>query len=141
MKLRVKRVFRGDSYTIGHMYIDEFDNGDYKYFCDTLEDKCRITDGDCSTKVYGETAIPEGTYKFIMPYLNKYRRKVPLLIDVPCFTGILIHAGNTIFHTEGCILVGKNKEKGKVLESKLTVDALTQILNNANQQEFEIEII
>ena len=87
MKLLLKRIALRDTYTIGKIYIDG------EYFCDTLEDKVRdlnkngVFDGD-EKKVYGETAIPYGTYKVILSYSPKFKRILPELLDVPCFTGI-----------------------------------------------------
>ena len=116
MKLLLKRIALRDTYTIGKIYIDG------EYFCDTLEDKVRdlnkngVFDGD-EKKVYGETAIPYGTYKVILSYSPKFKRILPELLDVPCFTGIRIHRGNTEKDTAGCLLVGENKVRGKVLNS------------------------
>ena len=92
MKLLLKRIALRDTYTIGKIYIDG------EYFCDTLEDKVRdlnkngVFDGD-EKKVYGETAIPYGTYKVILSYSPKFKRILPELLDVPCFTGIRIQGG------------------------------------------------
>lgn len=118
MKLELKRIAIRDTYTIGKLYI----NG--KYFCDTLEDKVRDLnkDGDLKDlgegKVMHETAIPYGTYTVIMNMSNRFKRVMPLLLDVPHFAGIRIHSGNKAEHSSGCILVGKNSVKGGLTESK-----------------------
>ena len=118
MKLELKRVALRDTYTIGKLYIDG------EYFCDTLEDKVRDLnkDGDLKDpgegKIKKETAIPYGTYKVIMDISTRFKRLMPLLLNVPEFQGIRIHAGNHEGHTEGCILVGKNTIKGKLTDSK-----------------------
>jgi hypothetical protein len=118
MILELKRVALKDTYTIGKLYVDGV------YFCDTLEDKVRDLnkDGDLAdqgeTKVMHETAIPYGTYKVIMNMSTRFKRLMPLLLDVPSFQGIRIHAGNVAEHSSGCILVGKNTEVGKVTNSK-----------------------
>jgi len=88
-----------DNSTIGQLSI----NGEH--FCDTLEDKVR------DVKIYGETAIPEGTYKVIINMSNRFKVLMPLLIGVPGFEGIRIHPGNTKADTHGCILVGKYNPK------------------------------
>lgn len=116
MKLRLERRFLGNSYTIGKLYIDG------SYFCDTLEDKVRDLNkngkfDNGEVKIYGETAIPYGTYKISVTYSPKFKRDLPLLENVPNFEGIRIHRGNTAKDTSGCILLGENKEKGKVLNS------------------------
>ena len=118
MKLELKRIALRDTYTIGKLYI----NG--KYFCDTLEDKVRDLnkDGDLNDvgegKVMHETAIPYGTYSVIMNMSNRFKRVMPLLLNVPHFAGIRIHSGNKASHSSGCILVGVNSVKGGLTESK-----------------------
>lgn len=134
MKLLLKRIFRGDTYTIGHLYI----NGNY--YCDVLEDVDRGLTNDMSEeeikkiKVYGKTAIPKGTYKVEVTYSPKFKRYLPLLIGVKGFTGIRIHSGNSAEDTLGCLLVGFNKEKGKVLNSRVTSDKLTALLRNTKEE-------
>ncbi|RGN50927.1 MULTISPECIES: DUF5675 family protein [unclassified Bacteroides] len=131
MKLLLKRIALRDTYTIGKIYIDG------EYFCDTLEDKVRdlnkngVFDGD-EKKVYGETAIPYGTYKVILSYSPKFKRILPELLDVPCFTGIRIHRGNTEKDTAGCLLVGENKVRGKVLNSTYWEKKLIEKLEGKN---------
>lgn len=117
MKLRLLRRFKGEDYTIGTLFI----NGEY--FCDTLEDKVRDynKDGDLEdageTKVFGETAIPYGLYKVRLTMSPKFKRLLPIVLNVRHFTGIRIHRGNKAKDSHGCILPGENKEKGKVLNS------------------------
>ena len=131
MKLLLKRIALRDTYTIGKIYIDG------EYFCDTLEDKVRdlnkngVFDGD-EKKVYGETAIPYGTYKVILSYSPKFKRILPELLDVPCLTGIRIHRGNTEKDTAGCLLVGENKVRGKVLNSTYWEKKLIEKLEGKN---------
>lgn len=136
MKLRLKRIAKKDGYTIGKLYIND------KYFCDTLEDKDRGLQQSMSLdiikkmKEYGSTAIPTGVYAINMniisprfknkPPYNNYQGRVPRIMNVKGFEGVLIHIGNTAKDTEGCILVGKNKQVGKVLESTQTFNVLMQ---------------
>lgn len=144
MKLLVQRIFRGASYTIGKLYVDGV------YECDTIEDTVRALPPTCPNtprgiacackeKVYAETAIPAGTYKVTMEYSPKFKRTLPYLHNVPHFIGILIHSGNDQGHSSGCLIVGKNKVKGKVLESKATLDALIQKIGG--QKNLTIEIV
>ena len=112
MKIKVIRHFKGEEYTIGRLYIDDV------YYCDTLEDKVRDIKKD--GKVYGQTAIPTGIYDLKLSVSKRFGRLLPEILNVPHFTGIRIHRGNTHFDTHGCILVGFNKEKGKVLQSSET---------------------
>lgn len=144
MKLTLKRIFKGSSYTIGRFYIDG------EYFSDTIEDVVRELPPTCpntpkgvgckcSAKKYAETAIPAGTYKVTMEYSPRFKRKLPYLHDVPHFLGILLHAGNTEADSSGCILVGKNTVKGKVLESRVTLDSLIKRIEGAKDITITIE--
>lgn len=135
MELLLKRLFtysQQKPYTIGHLFI----NG--QYFCDTLED--RIRDLSIEPKIPKETAIPFGVYKVTITYSNRFKREMPLVNDVPYFSGIRIHSGNTSEDTEGCILVGENRVKGKVVNSKLTFDKLYPILKDTFDKGEEILI-
>ncbi len=138
MKLLLKRICL-PTYTIGHLYIDG------KYFCDTIEDTVRDLNkngvfDNGEIKIPDHTAIPYGTYKVTITYSNKFKRDMPLINDVPNFVGIRIHSGNTAEDTEGCILVGENKVKGKVINSKITFDKLYPILKEAFDKGVEITI-
>ena len=95
MLIEVKRFEFKDTYTIGKMYIDGI------YECYTLEDVVRN-----GTKVIGKTAIPTGEYKVIIDASVRFKQDMPHILNVPNFTGVRIHSGNTSAHTEGCILVG-----------------------------------
>ena len=96
MKIEVKRYDFKDNYTVGRLYIDGV------YFCYTLEDVVRQ-----GAKVDGQTAIPTGTYNVIINHSNRFNRDLPLLENVPNFTGVRIHSGNTDKDTDGCILLGQ----------------------------------
>lgn len=134
MKLELKRRFKGPKYTIGSLFI----NGVYE--CDTIEDVDRgLTDSMSveeikAKKVYGETAIPTGTYKIDMNIVSpKFKDrswakfcggKLPRLLDVKGYEGVLIHVGNKAEDSLGCILVGDNKIKGQVINSTATFQEL-----------------
>lgn len=126
MEIKVKRIARKDSYTIGHIYIDG------EYVCDTLEDKDRgLKQSDDlehikKVKVKGETAIPMGTYKVRMTYSPRFKKVLPLIENVKGFDGIRIHSGNTSKDTEGCLLVGRNTVVGMVTQSKDTLKKLME---------------
>lgn len=154
MKIKVERRWPKPTYTIGRMYIDGL------YYCNTLEDRDRgLRQGDTpasikSRKVYGETAIPAGTYGVTLNvtspkyaavswYWQLCRGKMPRLLNVPGFDGILIHPGNTALDSLGCILVGKNTKVGRLTESKATFKAVYKRLKEAADkgEEIAIEII
>lgn len=132
MKLKLTRLFLRDTYTIGKLYIDG------QYFCDTLEDKVR--DLSREKKILGQTAIPAGEYEIVVNVSPRFKRKLPRLLDVPGFDGILIHRGNTSEDTAGCILVGENKAKGKLINSTGYEVKLTEILERTMRQNDKITI-
>ena len=129
MKVLVKRIYKGDTYTIGRMFIDG------QYVCDTLEDPVRILN-EYEDKVYGKTAIPEGVYQVKLTYSPRFKKILPEILNVQFFSGIRIHAGNTAEDSEGCLLVGENKVKGKVINSKKTLEKLMKILKSAQDPIF-----
>lgn len=132
MRLTLIRKYKLPTYTIGKLYIDG------EYFCDTLEDKDRGLTDDMTvseiskTKIKKETAIPTGTYKVTITYSNRFKKNMPLINDVKGFEGIRIHSGNTDKDTEGCVLVGFNKVKGNVINSRDTYNKLFSILSKSN---------
>ena len=128
MKIEVKRHFKGPQYTIGRMYADGV------YLCDTLEDTVR-PDG---VKSAGQTAIPAGTYPVHITYSPRFKKMLPMLDNVPNFTGVRIHTGNTAADTEGCILVGYNRVKGRVCDSRAAFRRLFALLEKAGQIEIKI---
>jgi len=132
MIIIIKRIFKGPAYTIGKLYIDG------KYFCDTLEDTVRKP----GVKIPGKTAIPAGKYKIKLTESLRFGRLMPRLENVPGFTGVLIHPGNTAEDTRGCILVGKNLAKGKVLDSRETFAKLFKLMFVAERggEDLEVEI-
>ena len=139
IKLRLERIYKGSKYTIGKLFIND------EYFCDTIEDIDRGLKSSMSVeyikkkKVYAETAIPTGTYKIEMTYSSKFKRILPLLVDVKGFSGIRIHRGNTEIDSSGCIIVGENKVKGKVINSTRYEIALVNKLLDEDDIEITIE--
>ena len=131
MELILERIAKRKTYTIGRLsiveeVIDEYSTGTAeRYFCDTLEPTWRDYQNG-AYKVKGRSAIPEGRYAVVISYSPKFEAWLPILLGVPKFSGIRIHAGNCSEDTEGCILVGKNREVGKVLDSRIWVHRLKQ---------------
>lgn len=150
MKLLLKRIAKQKTYTIGKLYI----NGVYE--CDTLEDTDRGLSNDMSIdeikkkKEYGQTAIPTGSYEVTMnvvspkfrnrSWAKPYNGKLPRLIDVHGYEGVLIHVGNKPEDTLGCLLVGQNKIKGQVVNSTATFHKLMEKLTEANENNEKIII-
>jgi hypothetical protein len=150
MKLHLKRIARKPGYTIGKLSIDG------AYFCDTLEDTDRGLKQTMPLneikrlKQAGVTAIPAGMYNIAMnivspkystrPAYQSIAGKLPRLVNVPGYDGVLIHIGNYPKDTEGCILVGKNKAVGAVLESTETFNKLYPLLKSAHDRGEHITI-
>lgn len=141
MEIQVNRIARKDGYTIGRMSLDGV------YFCDTLEDTDRglnaamSVDEILSKKRKGITAIPTGKYDVILTFSPRFKRVLPLLLSVKGYEGVRIHAGNTAEDTEGCLLVGENKERGKVLNSRATLERLMSVLLECEKRKEKISII
>ena len=133
------RIAKKNTYTIGRLsiveeVIDEYSTGTAeRYFCDTLEPTWRDYEHG-GYKVKGRSAIPEGRYAVVISFSPKMQQWLPILLGVPKFEGIRIHAGNCSEDTEGCILVGKNREVGKVLDSRIWVHRLKQKIVEAKEK-------
>ena len=139
MELFVIRKYFKDTYTIGRFYNENM------FVCSTLEDKIRDLkdlnhDGDFDDpgegKVYGQTAIPCGRYAVIVSYSQKLKRRLPLLIDVPGYTGVRIHGGKNAKWTEGCILVGDNKTKGELVNYAYWETFIVNMIDATNEDTF-----
>lgn len=140
MEIQVNRIARKDGYTIGRMSL----NGEY--FCDTLEDTDRELNSSMqeseilAKKIKAQTAIPTGKYDVILTFSPRFKRVLPLLLSVKGYEGIRIHAGNTNKDTEGCLLVGENKAKGQVLNSRATLEKLMSVLLECEKRKEKISI-
>lgn len=145
MELVLERKWKKSDYTIGILLIDN------KKFCEVIEDKDRGLKDSMTTeqikliKKPNMTAIPTGTYDVTLdvfsskfgniPFYKKVcNGKLPRLLNVKGFEGILIHCGNTQLDTSGCLIVGENKVKGKVINSKITFEKLYNILKSSKDK-------
>lgn len=120
MNLRLVREPTIDGVTFGVLFVDG------RFECFTLEDAIREIPGQpvSSWKVAQQTAIPAGRYRLIITPSHRFQRPLPLLVDVPGFAGVRMHPGNTVADTEGCVLVGKDRQAGRVLQSRIAFEAL-----------------
>lgn len=142
MKVLLKRIYNCSTYCIGHLYIDG------TYICDTIEDTDRGLDKlwplskIVKTKIKSKTAIPTGIYtltlnivspKFsqIEYYKNFCKGRLPRLLLVPGFDGILMHKGETERSSAGCLIVGYNTVKGRVTNSQKAFEKLYKILRSS----------
>ena len=141
MELILKRIAKKNTYTIGRLSLSlnpllkerEGNTAKDIYLCDTLEPTWRdYAHGE--KKIKGCSAIPEGRYAVVITYSPRFKQWLPLLLGVPNFSGIRIHAGNTAKDTEGCILVGKNREVGKVLDSRKWLNGVKRKIVEAKER-------
>ena len=122
MKIYIKRLHKTKNSTIGEMTIDG------KFECYTLEDVER------DVKIKCETAIPKGTYKVIINKSNRFKKLLPLVLNVPNFEGIRIHPGNTNHDTEGCVLVGRTRSKDFIGQSRKAFDSLFKKMQDSKEE-------
>ena len=135
MEIKVLRTTKGEGFTIGHMFVRDLD-------LFTLEDEVREVAGYPveSWKIAGQSAIPVGRYQVIITFSNRFQKELPLLKDVPGFTGVRIHSGNCAADTEGCILVGKtiNQAGDRIMDSRSAMHDLMEVLEEAYERHEEV---
>lgn len=136
MNLLLQRQPSANGWTLGKLLIDDQPE------CLTCEDVVREVPGKPveSWKVQNQTAIPSGRYQVILNVSMRFKRLMPLLLDVQGFSGVRIHSGNTAADTEGCILVGRKSDANGVLESRLAFEPLLTLLKTAFNKGEEIWI-
>lgn len=151
MKLKLIRKYKKQDYTIGQLYYND------QFLCNTLEDHDRGLHSNMSIEEIKKikkpslTAIPTGTYNItldiVSPKFSKYpfyqevcKGKLPRLQNVKGFDGILIHCGSRADNSSGCVLVGLNKIKGGLVESKEIFKMLYQLLQDHKQEGLTITI-
>lgn len=155
MKITIERKYKKKGYTIGNLYLN-----DTKLLCNTLEPVDRNLHFDYTktdrtaefsrvalqataekgAHAYGTTAIPAGCYIVTMSPSSKFKALRPFLVGVPGFAGIMIHEGNTVKDTRGCILVGENTKPGMVLKSRYYVRLICDAIQKAEQKQEPIMI-
>ena len=139
MNLKLVRIARKPKYTIGKLYVDDV------HFCDTIEDPDRGLSQTmpladiAKKKVKHQTAIPTGVYDVIVNMSQAKGRKLPRLLNVPGFDGILIHRGNSADDSSGCIIVGLNKSVGTVSSSTFYENKLVALLLDETDVKITIE--
>ena len=150
LELSLRRVARRQGYTIGRL------TAGGETLCDTLEDADRALASTmppekiAAVKVRGATAIPTGRYRVTLDVVSPrfkarswarpYGGRVPRLLAVPGFEGVLIHPGNTAADTDGCILVGRNTAVGRVTDSVATYHKLMALLEAHRHEDIWITI-
>lgn len=142
MTIRIDRKWKKAEYTISRVYI----NGRY-FGCNALEDTDRgllqtmqITELQ-RKKIKGKTAIPRGYYDVRITYSPKYKRNMPLVVDVPAFSGIRLHSLNKPEDSEGCIGFGKNDKVGWISDSKYWTDKICRLIETALSKGEKVTLI
>jgi len=130
LKLKLEREIFTNKSTLGSLYVDGV------FQCYVLEDVTRLP----NVKVQNETAIPYGTYDVIINMSNRFKKRMPLLLNVPMFSGVRIHSGNTDKDTEGCLLTGTSRAKDVVTSSRTAFDALFKKMDTADKEGKKISI-
>lgn len=128
MKITIDRKWAKAGYTVGRLYVDG------KLLCNTLEPPLK---GNGS---HPKGAIPRGVYGVEVTWSPRFRRMLPLVCGVPGFSGIRIHAGNTVSDTMGCILVGWNTDVGRLTSSRAALEKLLGLINDARERKESITI-
>lgn len=140
LNLKLERKWKKEKYTIGNLYV----NG--VFFSNVLEDTVRGLRQDMTPeeikkiKIHGQTAIPSGRYEIRVTLSARFRRQLPILLNVPGYAGVRIHPGNTDANTEGCLLPGKNDRVGQVSNSRATMAALQKQIEEAIYQNSKVYI-
>lgn len=136
MKMKLERVQRDPDVTVGSLSVDG------RFECWICEDTVREVNGQpvASWKVAGATAIPAGTYQVDITFSTRFKRDLPLLLNVPGFSGIRIHPGNTAADTEGCLLPGDVRQPNGVGQSRVAFDRLFAQIRVAKIKGFPISI-
>ena len=144
ISLILEREVYTDKSTIGELYYKDLQTIYPKFICYTLEDTCRDwnRDGDLDdvgeAKVFGETAIPSGTYEMKMRFSPGFKITTPHLQNVKGYEYILIHPGNGPKDSKGCILVGKNQSKDWISESRSAFKELMFLLKKYSEMEITL---
>lgn len=128
MTITVNRYDKNDHRCIGRLNMPGFE-------CYTLEDACR------EQKIMHKSAIPSGTYEMVISYSNRFNKMLPLLLDVPGFSGVRVHSGSTERDTSGCLLLGMNRTFDTISESRsAVVQFMTILMKYVKKEKVYIEI-
>lgn len=124
MKIQIVRESSGDHGTFGRVHVDGL------FVCHSLEDKDRRIESG-GVKIPGETAIPRGTYNVTIDMSVRFKKLMMHVLDVPQFSGVRIHSGNTTADTEGCILLGNGRANGYLIDSRSAVNKMFSAVERA----------
>jgi len=119
MEIRIDRTPKAKA-TLGKLFIDG------AFECYTLEDPVRDLGPKGEGKIPGDTAIPAGRYRVVINQSPRFKKLMIRLLDVPFFTGILMHGGNTTEDTHGCVLVGDGTQ-GDTIKAGTSTPAIKRL--------------
>lgn len=127
MTLRLVREPSLQGTTFGVVFLND------RFECFSLEDEIREIPGAHPRvwKVPGETAIPAGRYRLTVTPSPRFKRPLPEVLNVPGFTGIRIHPGNSKADSEGCILLGAGREGVELRHSRVACDRVLAAIESA----------
>ena len=128
MNLLLERDILKPDFSLGRLYVNN------KQYCYTCEDTDRHLETNPGGKVYGKTAIPRGLYKVIVSFSHHFNKPLPELLDVPGYSGVRIHGGNTAADTLGCVLVGRNRTANGVAGCADVVASLIELIDDAKER-------
>ena len=131
LKLLLVREIKTAKQTHGRLFkVDE--NGKREFLCYTLEDAER------PVKIKGETAIPTGTYTVIVTMSPRFKKELPLIMNVPNFSGVRFHGGNTEKDSEGCPLLGMVRHLDAISNCAPAVALVTKMIKEAKEAQLTI---
>lgn len=122
MDITITRYDKNEHRCIGTLVMPEFT-------CYTLEDAER------EEKIPGKTAIPVGRYEVVVSYSNRFKKMLPLLLDVPNFEGVRIHSGNSEADSSGCPLIGLQRSFDTITHSRAAMSKFMPLLMAALKKE------
>ena len=131
LKFLLIREIKTDKQTHGRLFKIN-DKNEREFICYTLEDKERLV------KIKGETAIPTGKYTVIVTMSPKFKKELPLILNVPDFSGVRFHGGNNENDSEGCVLVGMVRHSNAISNCAPAVALVTKMIKEAKQAELKI---
>lgn len=128
LEFMLKRDILRSEFTLGRLLVNETQH--LGYIC---EDTDRELENYPERKIQGETAIPRGRYRLTATHSNRFKRVMPLIVDVPGFSGIRVHGGNDEHDTEGCPLLGKTRTVGGVCSCEKVNALLLKMILDAEE--------
>ena len=146
MEISIDRAWKKKNYTISRVFVDGERFGNGKNYCNVLENEDRGLASDMplskikAIKTKSQTAIPAGRYKVVITYSPRFKKMLPLLLDVPGFDGIRMHAGNSNKDTEGCLLFGVNDKPGWISNSKYWTDKMIGLIKEALDKKEDVYV-